>query len=296
MSGRDRDRGKRAKRRIRWSEIVGYSAILLLIIIIAYLAAPEYQFSTSNVQTSAPQVKRAAVIDQLSAIKPSSGLIQSAYSMLTSRGISTDIFLPGDITVDFYASLASRGYDLIILRVHTGLGNAQAPIGLFTNEPYDPNRYVLEQGDGLVGSAQADSGGPVVFAVTPKFIREKMQGQFQGTIIVLGGCYGLHGGDLADAFVSKGARVVVGWSGLVDLDHTDAALSAFMKDFIQQNMTIRNSVDATMTVVGPDPNSGSALSYYPSDQGDVTLALYAAQHGILTAATSQELRSKPFDA
>jgi len=192
--------------------------------------------------------------------------------MLTNRRISTDIYLPNDITVSFYAHLATMGYGLIILRVHTGLGNSQAPLGLFTNEPYDPNQYVLEQTDLLVGPAQATTRGPVVFAVTPKFIRETMQGRFAGTIIVLAGCYGIaSGGDLAQAFIDKGARVVVGWTGLVDVDHTDAALSVFLRSFVEENMTIQDAVQTTMQTVGPDPTYHSILTYYPTDQGSASL-------------------------
>jgi hypothetical protein len=267
---RDRYQAKR-KRRLKWLDIIGYASIVLLILTVAYLVLPQFEFQSGNYSVTSGGVTRAAVIDQLSSVKPSSSLIHGTYDMLVARGIATDVFLPNDITVAFYASLASRGYDLIILRVHTGLGNAQAPIGLFTNEPYDSNRYVLEQANGLVGSAQVDPSSPIVFAVTPKFIRQTMQGKFSNTIIILGGCYGLVGSDLAQAFVEKGAKVVVGWTGLVDLDHTDQALSVFLDDFVKQNMTISASVDSTMRSVGPDPTYQSILNYYPTDQGNVSL-------------------------
>jgi hypothetical protein len=269
---RERYEAKR-KGRVKWLDIIGYASIALLILTVAYLVLPQFEFQSGNYSVTSGGVARAAIIDQLSSVKPSSALIHGTYNMLLNRGIATDVFLPNDITVAFYASLASRGYDLIILRVHTGLGNAQEPIGLFTNEPYDRNRYVLEQANGLVGSAQVDPSSPIVFAVTPKFIRQTMQGRFSNTIIILGGCYGLSGSDLAQAFVDKGARVVVGWTGLVDLDHTDQALSVFLDDFINQNMSIRASVDSTMRNVGPDPTYQSVLSYYPTDQGNISMRI-----------------------
>jgi len=269
---RDRNKAKR-KRGLRWLDVVGYGASVLLLLTVAYLAFPSLQFMSGNSATSfiSSGVLRAAVIDQLSSVQEGSGLVHEVYTMLTNRGISTDVYLPNDITVSFYARLATMGYGLIILRVHTGLGNSQAPIGLFTNEPYDQNKYVLEQASLLVGAAQATPDGPVVFAVTPKFMQESMQGRFANTIIILGGCYGLEGSDLAQAFISKGARVVVGWTGLVDLNHTDEALSVFLQSFIQQNMTIQGAVQATMQAVGPDPTYQSILSYYPTDQGSISL-------------------------
>ena len=272
-SRRDRSKAKR-KHGVKWSRVIGYAAIVLLILSVGYLLLPELQFNlgTGSSSTNPSPILKAAIIDQLSSIQGGSGLVQEVYTMLTNRGISTDVYLPNDITVSFYAHLATMGYGLIIFRVHTGLGNSQAPLGLFTNEPYNPNQYVLEQADLLVGAAQATAGGPVVFAVTPKFIRETMQGKFAGTIIVLAGCYGIaSGGALAQAFIDKGARVVVGWTGLVDVDHTDAALGVFLQSFIKENMTIQDAVQATMQSVGPDPTYHSILTYYPTDQGSATI-------------------------
>lgn len=263
---------ERRRGKVHWLDVVGYGAILVFIIIVGYLVAPSIQFGLQN-QTSASvsQVTRAAVIDQLSSVQSGTSLISWTVGTLQQRGIAVDVFLPGDVTVAFYASLAARGYGLIILRVHTGLGNPSSPIGLFTNEAYDPNRYVLEQANGLVGSAQTEPGAPVLFAVTPKFIVQSMQGNFNGAIIILGGCYGLQGGDLAQAFVSKGAGVVIGWTGLVDLSHTDVALKQLLQDFIVNGKNIRESVQDTMGVVGPDPTYSSVLNYYPSDQGSIKL-------------------------
>jgi hypothetical protein len=267
----------RRRGRVHWLDLVGYGALLGFIITVGYLVAPTIQFDQQNqASTSGSQVTRAAIIDQLSSVQSGSDLIAWTVNILQQRGISVDTFLPADVTVAFYATLASKGYGLIILRVHTGLGNPSSPLGLFTNEPYDPNRYVLEQANGLVGAAQTEPGAPVFFAVTSKFIRERMGGSLNGAIIILGGCYGLQGGDLAQAFMSKGAGVIVGWNGLVDLSHTDIALKQLLQDFIVNGKNIRDSVQDTMGIVGPDPTYNSILSYYPSDQGSTKLFIAPA--------------------
>jgi hypothetical protein len=268
--------GKR-RGRVHWLDLIGYGALLGFIVTVGYLVAPTIQFDLQiQTSTSGSQVTRAAIIDQLSSVQSGSDLIAWTVNILQQRGISVDAFLPGDVTVAFYATLASKGYGLIILRVHTGLGNPSSPLGLFTNEPYDPNRYVLEQANGLVGAAQTEPGTPVLFAVTSKFIRERMGGNLNGAIIILGGCYGLQGGDLAQAFISKGAGVIVGWTGLVDLSHTDIALKQLLQDFIVNGKNLRDSVQDTMGIVGPDPTYNSILSYYPSDQGSTKLLIAPA--------------------
>jgi hypothetical protein len=262
---------------VHWLDLIGYGALLGFIVTVGYLVAPTIQFDLQiQTSTSGSQVTRAAIIDQLSSVQSGSDLIAWTVNILQQRGISVDAFLPGDVTVAFYATLASKGYGLIILRVHTGLGNPSSPLGLFTNEPYDPNRYVLEQANGLVGAAQTEPGTPVLFAVTSKFIRERMGGNLNGAIIILGGCYGLQGGDLAQAFISKGAGVIVGWTGLVDLSHTDIALKQLLQDFIVNGKNLRDSVQDTMGIVGPDPTYNSILSYYPSDQGSTKLLIAPA--------------------
>lgn len=261
------------------SDLIGYAALLGFLAAIGYLVSPIFQFGFegSTDPSGASQIVRAAIIDQLSSIRRDSTLLPSATRMLSARGIPFDVFLPGDVTVPFYARLPTRGYGLIILRVHTGLGdpNSDVPIGLFTNEPYDPNRYVVEQAAGLVGAAQASEGSQVVFAVTPKFIRETMRGKFADAIIVLGGCYGLQGSELAQAFVDKGARVVVGWTGLVDLSHTDKALKQFLEEFLVNRKTVHEAVETTMRTVGPDPFFKSELDHYPTNQGSITITASA---------------------
>lgn len=157
---RENAAGKRRGRRIKWIDLIGYLSILGLFAAVGYLVAPQIQFGDGNSagQTVGSRVVRAAVIDQLSSILPNSALLTSTYNMLTKRGIGADVVLPGDVTVGFYAHLPEYAYGLIILRVHTGIGdttNGRVPTGLFTSEPYDPNRYVVEQASGLVGAAQA---------------------------------------------------------------------------------------------------------------------------------------------
>jgi hypothetical protein len=77
--------------------------------------------------------------------------------------------------MNLYASLSAHGYRLVVFRVHAGVNEEMKghPVGLFTAEPYSQLKYPQEQLSDLVGSAQAFNRTEIVFAVTPKFIREK---------------------------------------------------------------------------------------------------------------------------
>ncbi len=267
---RSRRREAKAKRKrgTRFSDIVGYSAVVGLVLVTVYLLAPQISLPQIQLpQSPTTQTLRAAIVDQLSAVSSGTTWVDSVRGMLLQRGFTVDVYLPSDVTVEFYRTLPTHGYKLIVLRVHTGIGDpkSQVPIGLFTSDPYDSNRYVIEQATARVGAAQINDKSPVVFAVTPKFIRDYMRGDFGGAIIVLGGCFGVRNSDLSQAFISRGVRVVVGWTDLVDLTHTDKGILRFLEEFLVKKKTIQQAVDVVMQSIGPDPTYGAELSYFGED-------------------------------
>jgi len=155
---------------------------------------------------------------------------------------------------------------LIILRVHS---DAKA---LFTSEPFNNTKYVYEQNTGQLAiaaySEEALRTGNVYFGIRPSFITKSMDGRFVNTRILMMGCEGLKDSNMAEAFVKKGARVYISWSGLVSATHTDQATVELLKHLITEKQTIKQAVTETMEKVGPDPVDGSILLYYPDTSVD----------------------------
>ena len=277
---KNQKRARNRKRKAKPGEIVGFLTLALFMILIIYIAVPfeprSFQ-STTNTSILTPSstghkpLSKVAIVDQLSAYSPDSSFMQKAENVLEQADFSVDIFDPEDVTVNLYASLAGRGYRLIVFRVHAGVNEEVKghPVGLFTTESYTQFKYQQEQLNDLVGSAQAFNRTETVFAVTPKFIREKSIVDYDDAIVILMGCFGLYSPDLPQAFMDRGVTMIIGWNGLVDLEHTDKATLTLLRLMLLQKMNVEQAVASTMNDVGAD-SSGSVLGYLPLERGGFT--------------------------
>jgi len=164
----------------------------------------------------------AAIIDQLSSLQENEDFIGNVTKELEDYGFEVDLYQGGNITVDFYRELPTYGYKLIIFRAHSGIlrqdGEVMLRTVLFTNEPYSESGHPLEQVYEQVVMGGACEGCPMMFGITPKFVRAKsvfgqdrdMEGRFDDTVIIMMGCSGIALPDLAEAFIDKGASVYPG--------------------------------------------------------------------------------------
>ncbi len=213
--------------------------------------------------SSPPEALTAAIVDQLSLTQPNPEFADTVTRTLERGGYTVDYYPGEEVTVSFYRTLPSRGYDLILLRVHstariTGAGAGLADVSLFTSEPYSPGRYV-EQMTGGLGAATYFDGGEEYFGLTADFIRSSIRGSFDGATIVMMGCEGLSNQAAAQAFLDKGADSFVAWTGLVSAAHTDAATESLLQDLLIEGSTLPDAVSQAMEEVGPDPVYGSEL-------------------------------------
>ena len=215
--------------------------------------------------------RTAAIVDQLSLTQPNSSFAEEATSILEDAGYQVDYYTGGQVTVEFYRDLPTHGYDLLILRVHSGLardnGKPTGYVSLFSGEPFSETKYVQEKAAGLVGRASYYDGSPQVFGIVPEFIQSSMRGRFDGATVVMLGCDGLITDTTAEAFVLKGAKTVVGWSGRVSAEHTDAAAEHLLQHLLADGLSTEGAVARTMAEVGPDPVYGSVLRLYPPEGG-----------------------------
>jgi hypothetical protein len=221
--------------------------------------------------------KTAVIVDQLSLTQPNPDFAAKATETLEQAGYTVDYFSGEQVTVDFYRKLPTHDYDLLILRVHSGIAEEVDPktgektkmeyVSLFTGEPYDETKYRDErypevQAD-RVGKATYYEGASPLFGIGPDFIRYSMRGRFDKTLIILMGCDGLRSTRTAEGFLEKGASAFVSWSRPVSAAHTDTATERLLEKLLVDGLGVGDAVRQTAAEVGPDPDYGAELRVLP---------------------------------
>jgi hypothetical protein len=216
--------------------------------------------------------KTAVIVDQLSLTQPNPDFAASASDILEQAGYRVDYFAGEEVTVDFYRDLPSHDYDLIVLRVHSGMAEEtdittgetteEEYVSLFTGEPYSADKYPQEQ-IGRLGKAEYYPGAPPLFGIAPDFITHSMRGRFDKALVVLMGCDGLRSQRTAQAFLDKGASAFVSWSRAVSVSHTDAATLRLLGKLLIDGLPVAEAVAQTAAEVGPDPEYGARLRVLP---------------------------------
>ncbi|MFA7080044.1 MAG: hypothetical protein WC203_04015 [Candidatus Bathyarchaeia archaeon] len=219
--------------------------------------------------------KRAVIVDQLSLNHPNQTFVNLNMKTLQDYGYTVD-YIPGEkVTVEFFRNLPTYNYKIIILRVHVAESIEMQQTAFFTNEEYSESKYIVEQMSQTLGVAKYPdsnlSDDTTYFAISPRFIQNSMIGEFNDTAIIMMGCFSLKYPKMAEALITKGANVCVGWNETVSATHTDYATSVLIEHLIVNNESISQAVYNTMTEVGIDPNYYSSLKYYPQEAKDTTL-------------------------
>ena len=222
---------------------------------------------------------KAAIVDHLSGSFPNPHFVSKATTLLAAAGYSVDYYEGGEVTVELYRTLPSHDYDLILLRVHSAYIPDYLSLALFTSEPYSKHRYVYEQLRNRVAAGFIEpyrEGDQKYLVVTDKFVRFSMEGSFDDAMVIMMGCTGIKK-CAASAFLEKGARAYIGWTGSVSAAHTDRTTLRLLQEFLQKDRPVKEAVMGTMKAVGPDPNFNSMLLYWPIGAGNETL-LYKEAH------------------
>jgi len=217
----------------------------------------------------------AAIVDQLSAAHGNETFVEECTSMLQEAGFTVDYYASDSVTVEFFRKLPTRGYGLLVLRVHCATYHPDLRVvALFSSERYSQNRYVGEQLNDQVSAvafAPYEEGDPTYFGITDRFVVSCMEGQFDDTIVVMMGCDSMRYHSMADAFVERGASVYVGWDDLVSTPHTDRVTIDLLRRLLFQGHTVAKAVAEAMATSGADPYYGGVLSFYPVASGNCTV-------------------------
>ena len=219
-----------------------------------------------------PSAPRAAIVDQLSLTQPNPDFAASATDILEQAGYAVDYFPGKQVTVELYRNLPTHDYDLIILRVHSGISEEtdittgektkREYVSLFTGEPYRRDKYPDEP-TGRLGKATYYEGAPPLFGIGPEFITHSMRDSFDKTLIVMMGCDGLRSQRTAQAFLDKGASAFVSWTRRVSASHTDAATLRLLEKVLVEGLPVGDAVAQTAAELGPDPSYGAELRVLP---------------------------------
>lgn len=262
----------------RIAMVLFLSIILLVVVFSVYFS---YTFLTrpSN-QTSNPIFQlKAAIVDQASCSPAggfNEGFVRNVTDTLERIGYVVDYYSGEKINVEFYRSLPTHDYKLVILRVHSSATAMykgkiiEAPVILFTSETYSEYSHVGEQLSDMLAKTSylANAGPPYYFAITPEFVTSGMNGRFQDSTIIMTGCDGLNNTQMAVAFKQKGAKVYIGWDKSIFFSHTDTATEHLLQHLLMKKETVDQAVTNTMMEVGPDPAENSTLTYYPCQAGN----------------------------
>ena len=181
---------------------------------------------------------------------------------------------------------------IILFRVHSTTECSvedQPPfVVFFTSEEYNTISHV---GDQLamrvvyVNFPEPHQSTTGYFRITLSFIKESINRRFNESIIVAMGCDSLKYTSMAEAFIERGAKAYIGWTGPVSSSHTDKATSHLLQKLIIENRTLGKAFQETMMKVGPDPFHNSTLAFHRDEAGNLNIIK------ILNGEQTQEISS-----
>lgn len=277
----------RRKKHRKSGKRLAYGVIAVIFILLCFATYSYLNPSNQNSPNSLPPDQlssKAAIIDHLSFKEETKNetFQNASTSILETAGFNVTYYPGEKVTVDFYRNLVSQNYGLIVFRVHSaiiyGLGDNRS-LGLFTSQREDESKYNTTSAPyyddvankRIVRAYFPDDPTTKYFAIAPAFVDK--YGNFSNAVVLLMGCDGLKYNRMVDAFKRKGAKVCVGWDGLVSSPHTDHAIAYLLQRLAQRN-TVEEAVEKTVNEVGPEEmyfesqGYNSTLKYYPSTAGN----------------------------
>jgi len=261
MTRRTKKAKKGINRKLLYS-VVLTTLILLAVVVTYYLF---FQPHTEN--------WTAAIIDQITVEGENlfnQDFNTTSASLLNSSGFDAKYYPGDEVTVDFYKGLPLKGGKIIILRAHSTVRKDSDFVDLFTSEPYSESeeKKYSSYGD-QISIAEFLGTGNKYFAIGPTFVDFSMKGRFDDDcVIILMGCSSLEEESVAKALVNKDAKVVIGWTGGVELDDTDRSTLDLLEYLLADSpYTIKGAVDK-INDENPHNPYGAELDYYPKSAWD----------------------------
>ena len=199
------------------------------------------------------EAPKAAILDGLYSESPNLTFSQSLTNYLSAAGYTVDIFRGENVTIDLLRNIA--GYKVMVLRLHSAI-HSDRNLYIFSGEPYTESKYTMEQLTGSVRKANTTEG-KLYFAINIAFLGKNKLDSFKDSTVILMGCHGVSDQDSVDRLLESGVKTYFGWTGYVDLSHTDEATLALVKALCLEKLSPEQAVQKAMTEVGPDRRYGT---------------------------------------
>jgi len=186
--------------------------------------------------------------------------VRETRELLGGIGVKVDYVGVKDVTLEVYRNLAK--YNLVILRVHSGLLIGEEVVCFFTSESFSQNldKYGEWFNKKYLAKATFERSGESFIGVKPDFIRNCLNGEFHNSIIITMGCNSSINDSMARAFVNdRNALAYIGWTSDVTVNHTDSATLGLLKSFFENNETIKEAINKAPA----DHKTDAKLTYYP---------------------------------
>jgi len=251
-------------RRQRRNRLI-YGSICLTIVAIL---VSSYVLLHSTETPFNPNEKKALIIDGLSTTHENKTFWWTVQAKLKHENYTTHYCQGGGAsdTVNYYRDLPTKGYEIIILRVHSAINLENGELAIFTNEKWSDTKasttYLNDIINDRLARVRVEENSTSYFGITPNFVKA-MNGRFENTIIIMMGCDGMKTQSLAEAFIQKGAKVYIGWDGPVVPEYIDVATIELLEHLVLEKQTVSHAIEKTVEEVGRDPYYQSTLRYYP---------------------------------
>ena len=246
-----------SKKKRRWPWILLITiAFVILISAIAYINQSPGELSPH---------KRAAILDGLSADYPNRTFIKSAEKILENVGFTVDVYGPENVSLSLLRELPSKGYGLVIFRVHGG--RIKQPVGLFMGgglfiERCGPESHKDEVESGYLLLGRPFFSDEIYCVAPPHYITDKLDGKFQETMIIAMSCFTGDDKILAAAFFKRGAKAYIGFRGEVSPPYVDAFIIKFLQKLYLEKLPVKEAFTQTRDELGPDPHYGGTPTLY----------------------------------
>jgi len=241
------DNKSSGKLRSKWLRTTVIVASFLLILTIGlFVWNSSNRTPPDSGQQPGLEAPKAAILDGLYSESPNPAFSQILTNYLSAAGYTVDNFRGENVTIDLLRKI--EGYRVIVLRLHSTLDSLKN-LYVFSGEPYDAAKYLLMPQSVRVANT---TEGKMYFAIGIFLLGANKADSLKDSTVILMGCNGTSDAYSINRLFDRGVKIFFGWTGYVDLSHTDEATLALVKALCLEKLSPEQAVQKAMTEVGPD--------------------------------------------